>query len=458
MSKIGLIRKQLKDTNIKNILGGFQVFQKNDFLHSISFQISLKKIIWPAREGELIEDVTRLPTQFDYSLSYPGTASTKSMVLFTSDKEGIFIGGKPSEEYCKIRIQRVSPRKFKLSYESKEHDLLFIPFDNNWKDVVEKYRKFYRIKTLHLPKKKSRFLLQIGVIGPDREPYINDFNELRKPVDYFLSELGNNHVIHFYATNREGYDRMYPSFEMAPSLGGEKSMRKLISYIKSKGFLTSHHFNPRIADYNWVKANSKYKEAVISGNGWRNVPEIELYKGHPFYVMNPNHPLWIEKCIETIKKLHALGFDYIQLDQFSYQRIFYSKEKPYTIGYKELIREVERAKINYWLEGVNDQYHPKGINFSQILVRDKPVLWEDFELRRGYPFGKSYPKFYTTIYPNENYAYQVMTEDCSVKSFKSKLKIAKKINAMIYDLQMDYYNKEYMNLLKDVVKKIIEHS
>ena len=46
----------------------------------------------------------------------------------------------------------------------------------------------------------------------------------------------------------------------------------------------------------------------------------EPYKDHTHFVMNPNHKAWFDRCFETIDYLFGLGFDYIEIDQFTYQR------------------------------------------------------------------------------------------------------------------------------------------
>lgn len=450
---------ELKDTSIKNLPFGYQIQKHSSKLKTINFQLSVKKIIWPAREGELIEHPEALPINFDYSLSYPGTASTKSMVLFTNDQKGIFIGGKPTEEYAKIKIRKIKSNKVKITYESREHNLIFIPFkNNNWVQAIKIYKKHYKIHDKQKNSEtnsKPKFMLQIGVNPPNQKAPIRDFLDLKNPIDYFASKIGTNHIIHFYGTDGAGFDRMDPRFEMDPKLGGNRSMRKLLKYIKQKGFLTSVHYNPRLADYDWIRNNPKYKLAIIKNE--KNYPICEIYNGHPLYIMNPNNSLWFEKCMSVVKNLRKIGFDYIQTDQFSYQRCFYLTDKPFIRGYKQLVKELERLGINYWLEGVNDQFHPNGISYSQILVRIISRLWDDYELRRGYPFGKSFPKFYTSIYPNDNYAYQVLKEDRDCKKIKDNLRIAKQVKAMVYDLQMDFFNKDYVVLLKKVVNMILKH-
>ena len=83
--------------------------------HTVSFEAELNKLIWPTREGELIEDISKLPTDQSYKLSYPGTASTKSMVLYLSDNSGLFLLSKPSLAYAQLTIQRLKDNTCRIT-------------------------------------------------------------------------------------------------------------------------------------------------------------------------------------------------------------------------------------------------------------------------------------------------------------------------------------------------------
>ncbi|MBI2357041.1 hypothetical protein HYV12_03270 [Candidatus Dojkabacteria bacterium] len=452
---ISYLKSIFREVEVQIHGNSLRVVKTFDEQTTFSFCIDLEAIIWPSKEGEFIKDITSLPTKFSYSLSYPGTASTKSLVLFTKGNDGIFIGGKPTEKFCKLSIRRIEGNQVEITITSCEHDFIFIPFVGDWKNAIKTYKDFYGI----VPEVATNFdtpkyLLQIGVIAPDGVPKFKKFSDLNYIVDKYAEHVGHGHIVHFFGTDPSGFDRMFPRYEIAEDLGGEEGFRELLEYIHSKGLFTSHHFIPRIADYDWVKENPEFYDATIKSNGLESTPVVELYKAHPFYVMNPNNEKWYSKCIETIKRLHSYGVDYVQLDQFTYQRNFYNKDTPVALGYKKMVEEVEKLGINYWLEGVNDLFNPKGKSFSQILVRNIPNVWDDFELRRGYLYGESYPDFFTSLYPNRNYSYQLITEDKSIESFNKNFEVARMINAKIYDFQMDYYGLGYDNLLNQVIERV----
>jgi hypothetical protein len=452
MSELLDIINQLQGEKIEQITNGYHITKATSTPSEIKFTTRVITLIWPSKEGEIIENIENLPTNFSYSLSYPGTASTKSIVLYETVNKGIFIGSKPTESFCKLKITRVGHNKVKVSFESTEHDFIAIPFEIDWKQAIPAYKKYYRIIDMNYQKSEPKILLQIGAIAPECQPRFSNFNDLRIVVDKFHNAFGSNNIIHLFGTDSAGFDRMYPQYNISPELGGEASLKTFLEYVHSKGMMTSHHFIPRIADYDWVTQNPDFKESIVTGINHENVPMVELYKGHPFYIMNINHQKWFDICLKTVKRLHGLGFDYVQLDQICYQRTFYNPDLPFAVGYKKLIKSVESKGINYWLEGISDIYRPRGKDFGQILIRNTPNLWEDFEQRRGYPFGRSYPEFYTSIYPNDNYSYQIITENKSLENVTENLAIAQKINAKVYDLQMDYFSEKYMDLLTDTIK------
>ena len=293
-----------------------------------------------------------------------------------------------------------------------------------------------------------KLILQIGVKDSDGQTAIIHFRELNQPIDYFVSAVGSGHIIHLFGTNEAGFDRMFPNWSIAQSLGGAKALEDLVSYAQNKGLLTSHHYNPRIADSNWIKQHPEYADAIVKHED--GTPITEPYKHHPFYVMNPNNELWFTRCLADMQYLHDIGFDYIQLDQFTYQRNFPTPDTALHVGYQKLVDAAAKRGIGVWLEGITDVFRLKPGNFYQILVRDRAQLWPDYENRRGYPYGVSHPEFMMALRPDAEISYQVVTENTITTTFPAKLKTARAIHADLYDLQMDFFDAKYMPLLKTV--------
>jgi LacI family transcriptional regulator len=451
---LDVLKAQLADFEIEDLESGFRVQHFASERETVRIEMPLKKAIFPNREGEYIADAMTLPENFDYSLSYPGNASSKSMVLFLDEDKGIFIGGKPTPEFSQISVRRIRGNVTEVRFDSREHNFVVLPFEGNWKKVVPTWREVFGIAVQDpIDLSDIKYMLQIGIRKPNKNCYIEHFDELLEPVRYFYEKIGGGHIMHFYGANQAGFDRMYPRLRIDPILGDEDGLRAVLDEIHEMDMLTSHHFNPRLADYNWVLQNRKLRDAIVRNDEGHFV--IEDYGGHPFYLMDPNHPLWFEQCMDAITRMHSYGFDYVQLDQFTQQHNFYREEKPMHAGYLKMVEEVNRLGIGYWLEGMSDLHPPTGMAFSQILVRKGYQFWKNGEPAKGYLFGESFPEFFTTLMPNYRLSYRIMAHGRETDDIQRNLITAKKIHATIYDLQLDYFDQDYMRLLKMVVGRLL---
>jgi hypothetical protein len=340
---------------------------------------------------------------------------------------------------------------FHLSFVSEDHNYYLIPFASDWKEAVDKYKKQVGIEKQSIPVRKPKYLLQLGVIKPNGEVYIRNLEELVPVIELFHEHFGEGHIIHFFGTNKDGFDRMFPDYTIAPALGGEKSFSKLLQKIKSLNLLSSHHYNPRLADTNWIKLNPSYKQAIVKSNG-KEI--IEPYAGHLHYVMNLNDEKWYARCFETIDYLADLGFDYLEIDQFVYQRNFYNEEKPLAFGYTRMVEDFIRQGLKFWVEGLSDVFRiPEG-NFYQILIRDRSQLCEDGENRRGYPYGRTFADFFMYLWPDTEVSYQIFTEHKLFEKIEERINTARDINTAVYDIELGFYDGFYENNLKRLIKQL----
>ncbi|MCK4386634.1 MAG: hypothetical protein KAV41_00920 [Candidatus Pacebacteria bacterium] len=456
MNKLEPILKQLSQFNTTPRADGFYVDFEGHVLTKLSFEIDARAIIVPTREGEFIKDTRNFFENEEYSLSYPGTASMKHLVIFSPNGGGIFIGGIPTYKFAKIKVKKIGKQKLLITYNSTEHKLYFLHFKKDWRERADTFKRIMHLDEKYTNERQTpKIFLQIGIKDSFGNCGIKHFSELKEIIDYACDELGDRLIIHFYGTNTAGFDRMFPNYAINPDLGGKESLTELVAYIKEKGLLTSHHYNPRIADTDWLKQNADYIPAIVLYKD--GSPIIEKYKKHTHFVMNPNNEHWFKRCVENIDYLKSIGFDYIQLDQFTYQRNFYNPEKALQLGYKRMMEECDARGIRYWLEGVSDIHKLYNENFYQILTRDSHRVWDDDENRRGYPYGKSYPEFFMFFYPNAKVSYQLVTENNNLETFEDKLKVARSLDISIYGIQMMYYCKHYKPLLKRVIEKIKEY-
>lgn len=433
--------------------GVYKISHQSDDLTRVSFGIRPIQLILPLREGELIEQPGRIPANQAYSLSYPGTASSKCMVIYQEDVN-FFIGGMPSYEFTRIALQRLNEAEFELSYSSKEHDYYLIPFDKDWREAADIFKTILGTQDVTASERVPKYLLQLGVIRPDKETHVRNFEEFLPIVELFHEHFGDGHIIHFFGTNKDGYDRMFPDYTIDPALGGEKALSTVLQEIKSRNLFSSQHYNPRLADTDWIRQNPDYRCGIVRNNGEE---VIEPYAGQYHYVMNLNDEKWYRRSMETVDYLIDVGFDYLEIDQFVYQRNFYHPDKPLALGYKRMLEDFQQRNQKYWVEGLSDIFRLPPGNFCQILIRDRSQLWENGENRRGYPYGRTYADFFMYLWPDTEVSYQIFTEHKLFDKIDERFIKAKEINAAVYDIELGFYDESYIPNLKRLIKVLGQH-
>jgi hypothetical protein len=443
------------------------------------------KVIFPTREGESISKDVFFPEKKEdrkikdiYTLTYPGTASTKCIVVFTGKKHGFVVGAEPSLKWAELSIRPItkkkdSKKKIEITIFQRETDLYILPFKNgakkqviahtgqrtggraikyvprrNWRQAVRGFPLIAKKLNPDLP----RFMLQMGIRNPDGKAYIKNFSDPRllEAIDKFHKELGPGNIIHLFGTNKSGFDNGFPDFLIDRRLGGKggkKGLRRLVNKIHERGLYASHHFNPRIASVKWLnkKENRIYKKAVLrdpKGNPWE-----EKYKKRRYRVMNPSHDEWQKYCVERVRYFEDIGFDYVELDQISYQRNVANPNDDIGTGFQDMINLADKGNGRVWIEGVSDIYKlPPGAWF-QMLPRTRHENWlNKNENRRGY-IGKPESIFYRSLMPDTPISVQIVMDTPKlkdkIKGIRPRLVEARKMDAVVLDLELGFFNEEY---------------
>lgn len=420
-----------------------------------------KALIFPTREGEYISNPEKLPLYHTYFLSYPGTASTKCVIIFFAGDTGVLIGGRPSLNWAKISLTRGANGTFRLKFLQKESDLFLIPFTKSWEEAVSHFRKIiYRNKDKpkqHQILSQPRYFLQMGVRDFFGKTDLKSFLDLLPLIKQYREALGLENIVHLFATNASGFDQMFPDFSIDPRLGGEKGLAKLVDKIHGLDLYVSHHFNPRIADYRWLQQNPQFKDAVVvNPHGAYNTPWVEFYKGSVYFVLDPNHPLVQQYSRDTIRSFQNMGFDYVEIDQIAYQRNLYTPDGGFGLGYQKLIEQTTKLGMKFWVEGVSDVFDLPADCYYQILHRDRSQMWETEENRRGYPCGTAFTRFFRTLRPHAPISFQLVTEKGKVGLIAKRMRTAKSLNVNVYDLEMGFVDTTYPKRLVKTLQ-VVKH-
>ena len=450
-----------------------------------------EEVIFPTREGERItKDIFFPENDTDdnfnnlYTLSYPGTASTKCVVIFTGDNEGFVVGAEPSLKWAELSIRPFSRRtdtekKVVISFFQRDANLFIIPFNSIGKSKIAKDKRMipksnqqhlnlmtrWQFAVRGIPRIAKildpdypRSMLQIGIRDMNRNVSISHFldERLLNAIRQFRKSLGPGNIIHLFGTNNAGFDNGFPDFTIDRTLGGingknRGGLRRLVSKIQEMGLMVSHHFNPRIAAVEWLKKkeHKKYRKAILrdpNGEAWE-----ELYKGKRYNVMNPSNDDWLDYCVNWVRYFEDIGFNFIELDQISYQRNIANPEDDVGTGFQNLINEADKGSSLLWTEGVSDIYKlPPGAWF-QMLPRTRHEKWlNKNENRRGY-LGKPFPQFYRSLMPNSPISYQVVMDSPIIKekidNIPERLRNARSLRAVVLDLELGFFNDEYAEVL-----------
>jgi hypothetical protein len=381
------------------------------------------------------------------------------MVVFTGSQEGFVVGSEPSLNWAELKVRPIGDEKFIINFFQRERDLYLLPFHGRWQTAVKRFRRLVlptdQIESHHEFFKRPRFMLQMGMRDFHGRAY-KKFSDLIPMVKKFRRKLGKGHIVHLFGTNKDGFDNMLPDFTVDRRLGGRRGLAKLVDEIHSLGLLASHHFNPRIASEEWMDNNPQFEAARLlnpDGNPW-----IEFYKDHEYYVMNPSHEAWLSYCIEKIRYFKNIGFDYVQLDQIAYQRNLANSENDIGKGFQRMIDLTDKEGVLLWVEGVSDIYKLPPGAFFQILPRDRfQMWWGTQENRRGYPFGTSHPQFYRHLMPKAPISFQFVTEKFALSEIPRRLTLARKLGAVVLDLELGFVDHGFQTRLDSTIKQILPY-
>ncbi len=441
---------------------GFKLIESgNDQTNELKIELQSGKwtILWPNREGEIfnsskvIEAIEKHQIPAGLSISYPATASCRTLIFTEENGEGFAFISPPDKEgrVTEFCISAKDYKNISLTIRGKNTKWYTLPFEKieELEGKVKKLQRSVPWEGLNTTETNSSWQVQVGLIGPDGKtevPENKGFNVLTNISEMMLKELGENNILHIFAYSL-GHDIGYPDYTPSSQLGGASRLKKAIETIHLNRQKAVFYMNGRIADKKNVEKN-RWNNSVLKDN--KNSPYIETYHSRIFYVMNPSSKEWQEILLLEAMKLKALGADGIQLDQLGGRAAPVPAGEIWGKGYIDLINKIHKAGLSVWIQGLSDIYPA---DWFELTYREINIL-KDGTIRGGTPLGKPDKRVFQISVQN-----QVLLIPLS--KLKTKLEYKKTHNnKIIIDLdlaggELFLYNPLYMTQLEKLMHKAV---
>ncbi|RKX87958.1 MAG: hypothetical protein DRP58_01620 [Spirochaetes bacterium] len=416
------------------------------------------KILWPNREGEIfssskvIKAINKYQVSSGLSLSYPATASCRTLIFMEENGRGFAFLAPPDREgrVTELCINAEDYKNVSLNIKCKNtnwYTLSFITF-KELEDKIQDLQSSVPWKGLGIVETNSNWQIQVGLIGPDGKtevPKNKGFDVLVDISDLMLKKLGENNILHIFGYSI-GHDMGYPDYTPSNQLGGASHLEKAIERIHFNKQKAVFYMNGRIADRENIEKGGLHSSILTDKN---NLPIMETYHTRDFYVMNPSSEEWQDRLLAEAIKLKKLGADGVQLDQLGGRASPVPAGETWGKGYINLINNLHKERLTVWIQGLSDIYPA---DWFELTYRDINIL-EDGTIRGGTPLGKPDKRVFQISVPG-----QILLIPLS--KTETKIKTKSKNNKTIIDLNLGdeklfLYNPLYMTQLEKLIHKAV---
>jgi hypothetical protein len=364
------------------------------------------KILWPNREGEIFEASQVIKTIQKYhmpnglTISYPATASCRTLIFMEEDGRGLAFLAPPDAEgrVTEFRVYAEDHRHVFIQIKGKSSIWNSILFDNinDLENKIIKLKETSIWKSLPLVTNNSEYQVQVGLIGPNGKfeiPEDRGFDVLVDISELMQKKLGKGNILHVFGY-ASGHDTGYPDYSPSVPLGGRKALTKTIEKIHKNGQKAVFYMNGRIAQKEKVEKKS-LKNSVL--HDYKGDAFLEYYEGRSFYVMDPSSREWQDRLFSEAMILKELGADGIQLDQLGGRAALVKPGEIWGDGYIQLIDRIHQEGLTVWIQGLSDIYPA---DWFELTFRNTDIL-EDGTIRGGTPFGKPDRRLFQLTVPNQ---------------------------------------------------------
>ncbi|MCD6397116.1 MAG: hypothetical protein J7L71_06215 [Spirochaetaceae bacterium] len=417
-------------------------------------------ILWPNREGEsfraseVIGSINKYNMPEGLTLSYPATASCRTIICTDTSGQGIALLAAPDSEgkVTEFCINADDHQHVTIKIRGNNSKWYCINFDNmeDLKRKISKLMKFSEWPNLAARHNESKWQIQVGLIGPDGKtevPKNKGFDVLVDISELMLKELGENNILHVFGYSI-GHDSGYPDYTPSALLGGKEGLKNAIENIHINRQKAVFYMNGRIAQRENVEKDGLHNSVLTNNNG---LPFTELYNTRNFFVMNPSSEEWQARLLKEAIQLKELGADGIQLDQLGGRAAPVPAGGIWGNGYIKLIDAIHKEGLTVWIQGLSDIYPA---DWFELTYRDTTIL-EDGTIRGGTPLGEPEKCVFQISVPN-----QVLLIPLSKIETKLENNTDLKNNNIIVDLdskrgELFLYSPAYITQLKNLIHKAV---
>lgn len=364
------------------------------------------RILWPNREGELFpisqvqNVIEKYKTPKGLTISYPATASCRTIIFMEETNRGIAVLAPPDKEgrVTEFRLKSTGTNYCSLTITGNRCVWYALRFES----LFELQSRLSDLKDSvlwdGLPGRNTHALWQVqtGLIGTDGHtsvPSGKGFDVLSDISDLMDRLLGSGNILHVFGY-AGGHDIGYPDYTPSPVLGGDERLQSAVGKIHRNNQKVVFYLNGRVAQKELIDDTNLYDSVIITESG---SPVVEVYQEREFYVMNPSSEQWRERIINEALHLKSLGADGVQLDQLGGRAAVVPPGEIWGKGYIDLIETLHSQGLLVWIQGVSDIYPA---DWFELTYRDVSIL-EDGTIRGGAPLGSADKRLYELSVPNQ---------------------------------------------------------
>ena len=417
------------------------------------------KILWPNREGEIfsssqvIKAINKHQVSDGLSISYPATASCRTLIFMEENGKGFAFLAPPDQEgrVTEFCINAEDYKNISLNIKCKNTTWYTLPFVtfNELEDKIKDLQDAVPWRGLGIVETNSSWQIQVGLIGPDGKtevPKNKGFDVLNDISDLMLKKLGEDNILHIFGYSM-GHDMGYPDYTPSTQLGGDSHLKKAIERIHFNRQKAVFYMNGRIAQKENVDREGLYN-SVLKDN--KNKPFEEVYHNRIFYVMNPSSEEWQDRLLTEAIKLKSLGADGIQLDQLGGRSAPVPAGETWGKGYINLINNLHKENLSVWIQGLSDIYPA---NWFELTYRNINIL-ENGTIRGGMPLGKPDKRVFQFSVPGQ--VLLIPQSKTETKQENKKIDNSKTIIDLdLGDEKLFLYNPLYMTQLETLMQKAV---